>query len=179
MADLPQEVPATRQVVRDWRWLRDHLPSDSAFLRNRVLDAGVQSIVVMGTGGPYDSVKLNLAARIAKGEHASLRLIHVAQSDASEEQLDAINLYHERLIETLGVPTTSEVERADDLVATLTRLSRGANLVVIGAPSHRFRVATDLADRIAEGLDCPALLVHTPVIETMSRRRRLLERFIS
>jgi len=178
LADLPQELPATRHVVRDWRWLRDHLPSDSAFLRNRHLSR-IRSIVVMGTGGPYDPLKLNLAERIARAEGASLRLIHVAQATASDEQLGAIDDYHKRLMLTLDVPVESQVEAAENLVATLARLSRGANLVLMGAPSHRFQVATDLADRIAERLDCPALLIHTPVIETMTFRRRLIERFIS
>ncbi len=178
LADLPQELPATRHIVRDWRWLRDHLPSDSAFLRNRHLTK-IRNIVVMGTGGPYDPLKLNMAERIARAESASLRLIHVAQATASDEQLGAIDEYHKRLMLTLGVPVESQVEAAENLVATLARLSRGANLVLMGAPSHRFQVATDLADRIAERLDCPALLIHTPVVETMTFRRRLIERFIS
>ncbi|MFC2177411.1 hypothetical protein ACFLRH_03225, partial [Actinomycetota bacterium] len=139
----------------------------------------IRSIVVMGTGGPYDPLKLNLAERIARAEGASLRLIHVAQATASDEQLGAIDDYHKRLMLTLDVPVESQVEAAENLVATLARLSRGANLVLMGAPSHRFQVATDLADRIAERLDCPALLIHTPVIETMTFRRRLIERFIS
>ena len=48
--------------------------------------------------------------------------------------------YHRRLIETLGVPAESTVEAAADLVETITRLSTGTNLVVLGAPSHRFHL---------------------------------------
>ncbi|MCP3973113.1 MAG: amino acid permease [bacterium] len=178
LADLPQELSATRHILRDWRWLQEHLPSDSAFIRNRHIE-GINTIAVMGTGGPYDPLKLMMASRIAKNEDARLRLIHVAQGTASEEQIAAIHDYHERLIATLDVPAESQVEAADNLVETLTRLSRGANLVVLGAPSHRFHVVTDLADRIAEGLDCPSLLVHTPVHDQMSLRRRIIEQFIS
>ena len=56
---------------------------------------------------------------------------------------------------------------------------RIANLVILGAPTHRFHYVTDLADRIAESVDCPALVVHTPQLERMSWRRRAIERFIS
>jgi len=87
--------------------------------------------------------------------------------------------YHRRLGAALTVPSDSWVEPADDLVETLTRLSRGANLVVLGAPSHRFHLVTDLADSIAEGVDCPALLVHTPLHERPSLRQRVILRFIS
>ena len=178
LSDLPQELSATRHIVRDWRWLRDHLPNDSAFLRNRHLDA-IDRIVVLGTGGPYDPLKLSLASRIAKGEAASLRLIHVAQGSASAGQIALIEDYHSRLIDTLNVPAESLVEAADELVPTLTRMSRGANLVILGAPSHRFHLVADFADHVAEAVDCPALLVHTPVHEQMSWRRRMIERFIS
>jgi nucleotide-binding universal stress UspA family protein len=178
LADLPQELRATRHIVRDWRWLRDHLPSDSAFLRNRHIDE-IDTIVVMGTGGPYDPVKIALAAGIARVEGSRIRFIHVAQESASEEQMAAIGDYHRRLGETLDVPWDSWVEPAEDLVETLTWLSRGANLVILGAPSHRFHQVTDLADRIAESVDCPALLVHTPRHERPSLARRLIERLIS
>ena len=178
LADLPQELPATKSIIRDWRWLQDHLPSDSAFLRHRH-PAAINSIVVMGTGGPYDPLKLLIASRIAKGEGATLRLVHVAQATSTPEQLATIEDYHARLIETLDVPAESVVEPADDLLSTITRLSRGANLVILGAPSHRFHLVTDLADRIAEQVDCPTLLVHTPAWENMSLRRRVIERFIS
>ena len=178
LADLPQELGATRHITRDWRWLQEHLRSDAAFIRNRSLSQ-IQTIVVMGTGGPYDPLKLNIATRIAKAEGARLRLIHVAQASTSEEQMAAMAEYHRRLIATLDVPADSLIEAADDLVDTLTRLSRGANLVVLGAPSHRFHLVTDLANRIAELVDCPTLLIHTPIHESMSWRRRIIERFIS
>lgn len=178
LADLPQELRATRHIVRDWRWLRDHLPGDSAFLRNRQVRE-IDTIVVMGTGGPYDPVKIDLASRIAKAEQARIRFIHVAVESASEEQMALIGDYHRRLGDLLTVPCDSWVEPAEDLVGTLTRLSRGANLVILGAPSHRFHVVMDLADSIAEAVDCPALLVHTPLFERPSLPRRLIEQFIS
>lgn len=51
--------------------------------------------------------------------------------------------------------------------------------MILGAPSHRFHVVMDLADSIAEAVDCPALLVHTPLFERPSLPRRLIEQFIS
>jgi nucleotide-binding universal stress UspA family protein len=147
-------------------------------MRNRHI-TNIDNIVVMGTGGPYDPLKLSIAARIARGERARLRLIHVAQASASEDQMTTIGDYHRRLIDTLDVPADSRVAAAEDLVDTLTSLARGANLVVLGAPSHRFHLVADLADRLAEGVDCPALLVHTPAHESMSLRRKVIERFIS
>jgi nucleotide-binding universal stress UspA family protein len=178
LADLPQELRATRHVIRDLRWLREHLSCDSVFLRNRTV-ATIDTIVIMGTGGPYDPVKLGLAHRIAVAEEARIRFVHVAAEEATEAQMESTAAYHERLGAALDVEWDSRIEPHGDLVNSLTLLSRGANLVMLGAPSHRFHVVTDLADRIAEAVDCPALLVHTPVHENANVATRLIERFIS
>jgi amino acid transporter len=164
IADLPQELRATRHVNRDLRWLREHLTCDSVFLRNREVDQ-IDRIAVLGTGGPYDPVKIEMADHIGRHEHAELRLVHLTPPDAPPAQAESIHRYHEQLGAALTVPWDDRVQPTDHLIETLTGLSRGANLVILGAPTHRFHVVTDLADRIAEAVDCPALLVHTPTLE--------------
>ena len=164
IADLPQELRATRHVNRDLRWLREHLSCDSVFLRNREVDR-IDQIAILGTGGPYDPVKIEMADHIARYEHAELRFVHLTPPDAPPAQAESIHRYHEQLGTALTVPWDDRVQPTEDLVETLTGLSRGANLVILGAPTHRFHVVTDLADKIAESVDCPALLVHTPTLE--------------
>ena len=164
IADLPQELRATRHVSRDLRWLREHLTCDSVFLRNREVDQ-IDQISILGTGGPYDPVKIEMADHIARHEQAKLRFVHLTPTDAPPAQAESIHRYHEQLGATLTVPWDDRVQPTDDLIETLTGLSRGANLVILGAPTHRFHVVADLADKIAEGVDCPALLVHTPTLE--------------
>ncbi|MCJ7782140.1 MAG: APC family permease, partial [Acidimicrobiia bacterium] len=164
IADLPQELRATRHVIRDLRWLQEHLTCDSVFLRNREVDR-IDLIAVLGTGSPYDSVKIEMADHIARYEDASIRFVHLTPVDAPPAQSTSIHKYHEQLGGTLSVPWDDRVGPTEDLVETLTELSRGANLVILGAPTHRFHLVTDLADRIAESVDCPALLVHTPTLE--------------
>lgn len=164
IADLPQELRATRHVTRDLRWLQEHLTCDSVFLRNREVDR-IDRIAVLGTGSPYDSVKIEMADHIARYEDATIRFVHLTPVDAPPAQSTSIHKYHEQLGGTLSVPWDDRVGPTEDLVETLTELSRGANLVILGAPTHRFHLVADLADRIAESVDCPALLVHTPTLE--------------
>ena len=178
IADLPQEMRATRNVTRDLQWLREHLVCDSVFLRNRAVDS-IDSISVLGTGGPYDPVKIGMADHIARYEDAMIRFVHLTAPDAPDAQTDAIHEYHERLGDVLTVPWDDLIRPTEDLVSTLTELSRGSNLVVLGAPTHRFHVVTDLADRIAEAVDCPALLVHTPLLEKPNVAVRAVQWFIS
>jgi amino acid transporter len=164
IADLPQELKATRHINRDIRWLREHLICDSVFLRNRGVE-GIDRIAVLGTGGPYDPVKIGIADHIARHEDAEIRFVHLLPQDAPPGQAESIRDYHVNLGEILSVPWDDRVRPTDDLIETLTKFSRGANLVILGAPTHRFQLVTDLADRIAESVDCPALLVHTPTLE--------------
>ncbi len=178
IADLPQELRATRTVTRDLKWLREHLVCDSVFLRNRAVDS-IDSISVLGTGGPYDPVKIGMADHIARYEDATIRFVHVTAPDAPDAQTEAIHEYHERLGDVLTVGWDDLIRPTEDLVSTLTELSRGSNLVLLGAPTHRFHVVTDLADRIAEAVDCPALLVHTPLLEKPNAAVRAVQWFIS
>ena len=178
IADLPQDLRATREVTRDLQWLREHLISDSVFLRNRAVDS-IDTISVLGTGGPYDPVKIGMADHIGRYEDASIRFVHVIAPDAPSGQADAIHEYHERLGAELTVPWDDLIRPTEDLVSTLTELARGSNLVILGAPTHRFHVVTDLADRIAEAVDCPALLVHTPLLEKPNAAVRAVQWFIS
>jgi len=164
IADMPQELRATRHITRDLNWLRENLTCDSVFLRNRSVDA-IDTIAILGTGGPYDPVKIELSDHIARHERGSIRFVHLTAPDSPPAQTDVIRGYHEQLGSVLSVPWDDRVRPTEDLVETLTELSRGANLVVLGAPTHRFHIVTDLADRIAESVDCPALLVHTPDLE--------------
>jgi amino acid transporter len=164
IADLPQDLRATRHINRDLHWLREHLVCDSVFLRNRAVEE-IDKIAVLGTGGPYDPVKIGIADHIARHENAEIRFVHLLPPDAPPGQVESIGDYHVQLGEVLNVPWDERVKPTDDLIDTLTQFSRGANLVILGAPTHRFALVTDLADRIAEAVDCPALLVHTPSLE--------------
>ena len=132
----------------------------------------------MGSGGPYDVLKISLADRIAQREHAAIRFVHVVNEDATEAQVSSIREYHEHLHKMIDQPTESRIEPAEELVDTLARLSRGANLVVLGAVASRFRIFTDLADRVTEMMDAPALVVYANLSAKKSRLGRLIEYFI-
>jgi len=178
IGDLPQDLRATRHIIRDLHWLQEHLPCDTVFLRNREMSS-IDTIAVLGTGGPYDPVKIEIADHIARYENARVRFVHLTATDGPVGQADAIHSYHEQLGEVLTVPWDDRVQPADDLITTLTKFSRGSSLIILGAPSHRLHLTADLADRIAEAVDCPALLVHTPTLERPGPLTRAVEWLIN
>ncbi|MDJ0923703.1 MAG: amino acid permease [Acidimicrobiia bacterium] len=177
LAEMPSDIRENKPFVRDLRWLRDNAECDTILFRNRGLEK-IETIVIMGSGGPYDVLKISLADRIAQREHASIRFVHVVNEDATEAQLASIKEYHDHLHTMITLPTESRIEPAEELVDTLARLSRGANLVVIGAVASRFRLFADLADRITEMMDAPALVVYANLSARKTRLSRIIEYFI-
>lgn len=177
LAEMPSDVRTNRPFVRDLRWLRDNGECDTILFRNRGLEK-IETIVIMGSGGPYDVLKISLADRIAQREQAAIRFVHVVNEESTPAQVASISEYHEHLHEMIQRPTESRIEPAGELLETLARLSRGANLVVMGAVATRFRLFADLADRIAEMVDAPTLLVYAKVSARKGRIARIVEYFI-
>lgn len=177
LAEMPSDVRANRPFVRDLRWLRDNSECDTILFRNRGLSE-IDNIVILGSGGPYDVLKISIADRIAQREQASIRFVHVVNEEATAAQVASITEYHEHLHEMIDLPTESRIEPAGELLETLALLSQGANLVVMGAVATRFNVFADLADRIAEMVDAPALLVYAKVSARKTLLGRIIEYFI-
>ena len=168
-----------RDFTHDMEWLADRAFCDFVLLGNRYL-ADLDNIAVLGSGGPLDSIKVNLAARIGRADNATIRFVHVLADHASGRQVAALREYHQRLDGVLARPTRSEIIKSSDLVGALTERVRGADLVVLGAARTRFRLLTDLVDNISRHVDAPLLLVRTHELGTRpSLAGRILERLLS
>ncbi len=177
LSDMPQVDRPGRLFGGELRWLREHLSCDTAFLRNRAV-GDVHTVAVMGAGGPYDALKVDLADRLATAADGAVRFVHVVGGEATDLQVDGIREYHEELMALCRSDTTSAVVRSDDIVEALGTIARDADLVILGASLRRFPIFADLADRIAERVDCSVLLVSARDTARRSFLGRLLERFI-
>ena len=167
-----------RDFTHDMEWLADRAFCEFVFLGNRYL-AEVRDIAVLGSGGPLDAIKINLAARIGRDDAARLRFVHVLADHASGRQVASLREYHRRLDRILVRDTASEIIKSDDLVGTIADRARTADLVVLGAARTRFRVLTDLVDNISRHVDAPLLLVRTHELGTRpSLAGRILERLL-
>jgi amino acid transporter/nucleotide-binding universal stress UspA family protein len=177
ISDLPREGRGTRRFINEMKDVRDHLPCDSIFLRNRTVGR-VKNLVIMGSGGPYDVLKISLAAKVSAAEGAKLRFVHVLPEDARDQQVESVENYHHKLEQLVDADTESAVARATDLIGAINTITGDADLVVMGAPAHRVRLFGDLADRIADSLDAPVMMVHTDQHPKQAWYERVLERII-
>jgi len=177
LSEMPRENRPGRLFAGDLRWLREHVACDTAFLRNR--EGGtLGSIAMMGAGGPFDALKVELADRLAVSSGGSVQFVHVVGSDAADRQVEVISEYHHELMALCRSETTSSVVRSADLVEALGTIARDADLVILGASLRRFHIFADLADRIAERVDCSVLLVEANDTARRSFLGRLLEKLI-
>ncbi len=125
-----------RDFSHDMEWLADRAFCDFAFLGNRYLDR-VNDIAILGSGGPLDAIKINLASRIGREDDARLRFVHVLADHASGRQVASLREYHERLDRVITRDTSSEIVKSDDLVGSIADRARTADLVVLGAARTR------------------------------------------
>lgn len=168
-----------RLFTDDVQWLMDNVACDSVFLRADGDPRHVADIVVMGAGGPYDELKVVLANRIAFDIGATIRLVHVVDTFASDRVISALEAYHARLANLTAVPTSSVVERADDRVERLGQVAAEAGLVVVGASESRQDPAaefTELVDHLAAATTTPLLVAHAQASHRHSYLGRFLER---
>ena len=177
LIEIPPVNRRTRPYINDVRWLREHANRTVLFFHYRAL-AQVNTITILGSGGPADVAKITLAHRIAGRSGATLRLGHMLSEVASDAEAESIRAYHARLKEVAGTPTESRVARAADLFSVLDGLTDGADLVILGAASRISTRFSDLSERIAATLELPVLTVRPAVPHKPSLRRRLLERLI-
>jgi amino acid transporter len=175
LAELPPDTRRSGHFIDDARWIADHAGCDTAFLRYRGLD-DIRSIAILGSGGPADVVKIPLTARIAAREQARVRMVHVVDDVAADEQLAFIDDYQRRLAATSPHPIESVVVRSASLMTGIREtVGTGTDLVVIGAPLEA-TTGFGLADRIMESIDTPVLVIGVRDYERRTWRRRALQR---
>ncbi|GBE21737.1 putative amino acid permease YhdG [bacterium BMS3Bbin01] len=176
LVEIPPASRRTRQYIADARWLREHADASVLFFHYRGIRE-VNTIVIMGSGGPADVDKISLAHRLAEHDDATLRLVHILDEAASEAEVVSVRNYHLQLSELTEVRIESRVERSADLFGNLDRWTEGADLVILGAAAHP-SAHFDLSDRIAGSIRHPVLTVSPRVAHRKTLGRRVLERII-
>lgn len=157
----------------------DELPVDrDVALVAGAPDSTIDTIAVLGSGGPFDVLKISIAAKVAEVEDATLRFVHVLDPSASRAQVRSLESFHAELGELCNVPTESDVIESEDLISSLMTAVGGADLAVIGSPKGRHRF-TDLIDRIVERVAIPVLVVRVADRDEPASIRGFFDRFVT
>jgi amino acid transporter len=162
--------------------VRDHgdlLPpdTDAAFVAGAP-GQPIGTIAVLGSGGPFDVLKISIAARLAEAEQATLRFVHVLDPSSTRAQVRSLERFHAELGELCSVPTESTVIESEDLLAALASGVGNADLAVVGS-SRGHHLFTDLIDRIVERMRVPVLVVRVAEREEPRTLRSVLDRVLT
>jgi amino acid transporter/nucleotide-binding universal stress UspA family protein len=164
----------------DVDWYMEHVDCDVVFVNDRGWHE-IDDIVVIGDEGPYDPLKVLIADAIAFEHDASLHFLYAVEPTASDEQVDAIESYHEQVRDLCHVPTDREMITSSKRPAALKTAASGADLAVMGTSAHHLVydvVYGALPDRLTRSLDCSVVLVHSTGRRRNTFIRYLLDRFV-
>jgi len=161
IAPWPERRNLAAWIRHPLAWWADDPPCDHA----QFLDRGATSfrrILVLAQPGPYDTLLVHVAERLAKADDGEITLFLAASGPP-----DPHEAYHRELARLCSVPVRSVVRdvEAGDLVSTVTELSAGFDLLLLGAEAELGLVALtndSRVDRMAAGAACSVLRVKAP-----------------
>ena len=153
-------------------WWFEHAPCDLGIFVDRGgaddLDTrdDFLRILILAEPGPYDSLVVHVADRIARGQRGGeLTLFEPVAADASDEEVAAQTAYHNQLGGQCRSPWSSLVVRGADDLETLRKVSGDYDLLILGAPPERGLRTLFFGSRqhrIADAATCSVLKVKAP-----------------
>ena len=176
IAEMPPHTRGSERFIADVKWLSTHIDADTAFLRYRGIKRALHHIVVFGSGGPVDELKMSIANMLIE-PGGMIEIVHALPEDADQAQVDFIDEHQQELLTLCDAWGKSTVVRAENLDEGLKQVPSNSDLVVLGAP-FRESARFSLADRLMEQLQVPVLVVHKRTHERASWRRSLLQRIM-
>jgi len=160
----PERDRRATLVRNPMAWWMDHSPCDLAVLKDRG-EPAYKRVLVIAKPGPYDSLVMHLADRIAARAGGSLTLVRLVAEQAEPMQIDGYKAYHRELAQLCRCATQSVVLRTPHAGATIAEMSADYDLLVLGAAresSARTLLFGSPEDRMAGAARCSVLMVKAP-----------------
>ncbi len=129
-------------------------PCDVIVKRIRRVSRDIDSILVPVSEGPHAELAVDTAGRIASERNASVRLLYVIDSDASDSaEAEAETLLADRAsrLEGSAVDVESSVLQSDHVAGAITDETAHHDLTVLGATRDPF-LRRKLVGSVAEGV---------------------------
>jgi CIC family chloride channel protein len=151
-------------------------PADIAIFRHRPYET-LGRIVVPIAGGPNGRLAVNLALAMARNtaEETEVVLLNVLVSGSSRQKGEARARNAFRYAKHgLDFPFVEQIVEAETPVEGILEASKNGNLIVIGAtkePRFRNLLMGNVAQRVAEGAECPVIIVkrQSSIVDAMLR----------
>jgi amino acid transporter/mannitol/fructose-specific phosphotransferase system IIA component (Ntr-type) len=153
-------------------WWIDHPPCDLAIFLDRggPYDGNTEDdfrrILVLAEPGPYDSLLVHVADRLASSQDgATITLFEPISEDASDIEVEQHRTYHEQLASLCASPAESRIVRGSDPYSTIAQVTADYDILLIGAPPEKTMTTLFFGsreDRSASVASCSVLKVKAP-----------------
>jgi mannitol/fructose-specific phosphotransferase system IIA component (Ntr-type) len=152
-------------------WWADHPPCDLAIFLDRSgpFDGDTrddfQKILILAEPGPYDSLLVHAADRLALSQINASVTLFMPMSTQDDSQISQMKAYHEQLASLCSMPCSSRIDRGSDPFKIIAEVSKDYDVMLIGAPPERplhnlfFRSREDKA---AHAAACSVLKIKAP-----------------
>jgi basic amino acid/polyamine antiporter, APA family len=160
----PRSDSRAALVRNHMAWWHDNTPCDLAMLRDRGEETW-RRILVLAKPGPYDSLVIHAADRLARRTMGRLTLFRTVAEVTTQSQIEGHRRYHQQLQEMCLCPAESLILKTSDAVATVAELSADYDLLVMGAQPERPLLTMFFPNdgyRLAEAAHCSVLEVKAP-----------------
>lgn len=171
--DWPEQAPRRALVRNPTAWWQDHTPRDLALVRDRG-EPSWRRILVLAKAGPYDSLVVHVADRLARRSGGCLTLFRPVSPLTTLGQIKGHRAYHQQLAELCQARTESLILRTDDQERTVAEISADYDLLLMGAaPERSFRTLFfgSAEHRVAEAATCSVIKVKSPADRVHARFR--------
>lgn len=169
----------------DIDWFVREAPSEVAFFTPHATTDGrvenLEEIVVLLPRAPYGPLKAFVADALAQAHDAQVRFLTAMTSEASDEEANTVQAFHDRLGEHCNSQTTSDIIRTDDLTSGLVEATGAADLAIVGRLARsRLRnfLVSNRTTELVRNLPCNVLQIRPQRPRQNQPLRRLVERYL-
>ncbi|MGQ5517985.1 amino acid permease [Halococcus saccharolyticus] len=169
MLVMEQQPSRLRERVfdSDIEWALTHTDCDAVIVNNSETKRDeIETVTVLTDEGPHDPAKIAVADAVAAAHDAAIILEYGRDEPVSEEQRRTLAKYHEEVAALCSVPVRTAFVRSDGGVNSVE--NDETDILVVGTEGKS----------LADGADCPVLVVRPREETTPGWFGRALERWL-
>lgn len=145
----------------DIEWILENAPCDVLLVNDNGID-DINDVSVVTSSNYYDPVKLLVANSICMTSDANMRLIQTLSEDATDDEFESAENYHESIRDILSIDVKSEIVRTGNKTSTISNMTQDDDLVLADIGVSRLRTfrRKDLS-RLAVECEPTTILVYS------------------
>ncbi|MFB6272180.1 MAG: amino acid permease [Salinibacter sp.] len=173
-----------KMLGTDTDWFVRKAPCEVAFFAPHAANGqpeALREIAVLLPRAPYGPLKAFVADALARAHDANIRFLTAMGADVSDDEVDTVQAFHDRLAEHCESSTASQIIRTNDVTSDLVAATGEAELAIVGTMARsrlRDLFFSNRTTELLRALPCNVLLVRPQRPRENTQFRRFVERIV-